>query len=192
VVADETDDTPPSVSALVSGTQDSNWAYVDSATINLSALDTGSGVASIEYTLDGSAWTGYTVPVAVNSAGSHTFQYRATDKAGNVSAALSGTFTVVESGPGQGPDVCPNSDSRDTVVIGEVDSQVANIDTGNGCTINDVIDEDYEWPDHNAFVRHVKRVTQELVQNGVITTTQRNRIVSAAIDSGVGTSATIV
>ncbi|HEX6356516.1 OmpL47-type beta-barrel domain-containing protein [Actinophytocola sp.] len=192
VVADETDDTPPSVSALVSGTQDANWAYLDGATINMSALDTGSGVASIEYTLDGSPWTVYTSPVAVDSAGTHTFQYRATDRAGNVSAALTGTFTVVESGPGQGPDVCPSSDVRDTVVIGELDTQVANIDTGNGCTINDVINETYEWPDHNAFVRHVKRVTQELVQNGVITTDQRNRIVSAAVNSDVGASATKV
>jgi hypothetical protein len=192
VVADDVDDTPPAVSAMVTGTQDSSWAYVDGATINLSALDTGSGVASIEYTLDGGPWTVYAAPIAVDTAGTHTFQYRATDLAGNVSAELSGTFRVVESGPGQGPDVCPSSDVRDTVVIGDLDSQVANIDTGNGCTINDVIDEDAEWRDHNAFVRHVKRVTQELVQNGVITTDQRNRIVSAAVNSDVGTSATSV
>src|SRR3712207_7749895 len=44
-----------------------------------------------------------------------------------------------------------SSDVRDTVVIGEVDSQVANVDTGNGCTINDLIDSDGAWSDHNQF-----------------------------------------
>jgi plastocyanin len=192
VVSGEVDETPPSVSARVSGTQNSSWQYVDAATLTLSALDTGSGVASVEYTLDGGAWTAYTAPVTVDSAGDHTFQYRATDLAGNVSAELSGSFTVVEDTPAPGPDVCPSSDVRDTVIIGEFDSQVANIDTGNGCTINDVIDEDAEWPTHNAFVKHVKRVTAELVQNGVLTPALRNRIVAAAVSSDVGGQASSV
>lgn len=186
VVSGDVDEVPPSVSALVSGTQNSNWQFIDGATITISALDTGSGVASVEYTLDSGSWTPYTAPVAVDEAGTHTFKYRATDVAGNVSAELSGTFTIVEDTPAPGPDVCPSSDVRDTVIIGEIDSQVANIDIGNGCTINDVIDEDAEWPTANHFIRHVKAVTQELVQNGVLTPSERNRIVAAAIDSGVG------
>jgi plastocyanin len=192
VVAGEVDETPPSVSAVVSGTQNSSWQYVDAATITVSALDTGSGVASVEYTVDGGPWTAYTTPVVVDAAGEHTFGYRAADRAGNSSAELSGSFTVVEDSPGPGPDVCPSSDVRDTVIIGDVDSQVENIDTGNGCTINDVIDEDAEWASHNAFVRHVKRVTQELVQNGVITADLRNRIVTAAVMSDVGTTTSSV
>lgn len=188
VVAGTVDEIPPSVSAAVSGTQNSNWQFIDGATITISALDTGSGVASVEYTLDSGPWTAYTAPVAVDAAGTHTFKYRATDVAGNVSAELSGTFTIVEDTQGPGPDVCPSSDVRDTVIIGEIDSQVANIDIGNGCTINDVIDEDAEWPSANHFIRHVKAVTQELVQNGVLTPAERNRIVAAAIDSGVGAS----
>ncbi|MFI7680717.1 OmpL47-type beta-barrel domain-containing protein [Actinophytocola sp. NPDC049390] len=186
VVAGEVDETPPSVSAVVSGTQNSSWQYLDAANITISALDTGSGVDSVEYKLDSGAWTGYTEPVVVNTAGTHTFYYRATDLAGNMSAELSGSFTVVESGPAPGPDVCPDSDVRDTVIIGDIDSQVANVDIGNGCTINDVIDEDGDWSNHNQFVRHVKAVTKELVQNGVITTAMRDRIVTAAVNSTVG------
>jgi hypothetical protein len=186
VVSGEVDETPPSVSAVVSGTQNSSWQYLDAANVTVSALDTGSGVASVEYKLDSGAWTAYTAPVTVNTAGAHTFYYRATDLAGNTSAELSGSFTVVESGPAPGPDVCPDSDVRDTVVIGDNDSQVANIDTGNGCTINDVIDENGEWANHNQFVRHVKAVTKELVQNGVITGALRDRIVTAAVNSDVG------
>jgi hypothetical protein len=190
VVAGEVDETPPSVSAVVSGTQNSAWQYLDAANVTISALDTGSGVASVEYKLDSGAWTAYTAPLAVNTAGAHTFSYRATDLAGNVSAELSGSFTIVESGPAPGPDVCPDSDVRDTVVIGDIDSQVANIDIGNGCTINDVIDEDGDWSTHTQFVRHVKAVTKELVQNGVITGALRDRIVTAAVNSDVGVPAT--
>jgi uncharacterized cupredoxin-like copper-binding protein len=192
VVTGDVDTTPPSVSALVSGTQNSSWQYVDAATITLSALDTGSGVASVEYTLDGGPWTTYTAPVAVDAEGTHTFHYRATDLAGNVSADLSGTFTVVEDTPAPGPDVCPSSDVRDTVIIGDQDSQVENIDIGNGCTINDVIDENGEWATHNAFVKHVKAVTAELVQNGVLTPDLRDRIVTAAVLSDVGESSSSV
>ncbi len=186
VVSGEVDETPPSVSAVVSGTQNSSWQYLDAANVTVSALDTGSGVASVEYKLDSGAWTAYTAPVTVNTAGAHTFYYRATDLAGNTSAELSGSFTIVESGPAPGPDVCPDSDVRDTVIIGDIDSQVANIDIGNGCTINDVIDEDGDWASHNQFVRHVKAVTRELVQNGVITGALRDRIVTAAVNSTVG------
>ncbi len=186
VVAGEVDETPPSVSAVVSGTQNSSWEYLDAANVTVSALDTGSGVASVEYKLDDGAWTAYTEPVTVNTAGSHTFYYRATDLAGTTSAELNAYFTVVEDGPGPGPDVCPDSDVRDTVIIGDIDSQVANIDIGNGCTINDVIDEDGDWSSHNHFVRHVKAVTRELVKNKVITDAMRDRIVTAAVNSDVG------
>jgi uncharacterized cupredoxin-like copper-binding protein len=192
VVAGGDDATPPSVSAMVTGTQNSHWEFVDGATITVSALDTGSGVASVEYQLDDAAWAEYSAPVAVDTAGTHTFAYRATDEAGNVSAELSGTFTIVESGPGPGPDVCPSSDVRDTVVIGDNDSQVANIDIGNGCTINDVIDENGDWTTHNQFVRHVKAVTKELVQSRVLTSALRDRIVTAAVNSDVGSPASRV
>lgn len=192
VVAGDADDVAPSVSAMVTGTQDSSWNFLDAANITISALDTGSGVASVEYKLDDGAWTVYTAPVVVDTAGTHTFSYRGTDVAGNVSAELSGSFTIVESGPGPGPDVCPSSDVRDTVIIGDNDSQVANIDIGNGCTINDVIDENGDWATHNRFVKHVKAVTKELVQNGVLTGALRDRIITAAVNSDVGSSASRV
>jgi uncharacterized cupredoxin-like copper-binding protein len=192
VVSGQVDETPPSVSAVVTGTQNSSWQYLDAATVTVSALDTGSGVGSVEYKLDSGAWTAYTAPLTVNTAGAHTVTYRAADKAGNTSAELTASFTIVESGPAPGPDVCPDSDVRDTVIIGDIDSQVANVDIGNGCTINDVIDEDGEWSTHNQFVRHVKAVTKELVRNGVITGALRDRIVTAAVNSTVGTPTSVL
>ncbi|WP_370948727.1 copper-binding protein [Amycolatopsis sp. cg5] len=178
------DTTAPTVSAALIGDQDANWSYVGKATLTLSAADSGSGVASIEYKLDSGLWTVYTAPVVVSTLGSHVVKYRATDVAGNVAAEQSGAFKVVQIGPR--PDACPDSDVRDTVIIGDIDSQVENIDTGNGCTINDIIDENAEYASHDSFVRHVKAVTAELVDNGVLASSDRGRIVMAALESSVG------
>ena len=59
---------------------------VDGRTVTLTAEDTESGVASIEYQLPGdSGWTPYTAPFAVPGTGAVTVSFRATDVAGNVS-----------------------------------------------------------------------------------------------------------
>ncbi|HEX5541282.1 MAG TPA: copper-binding protein, partial [Micromonospora sp.] len=89
------DTTPPTVTASVTGDRDGS-AYIGSATVTLSATDTESGVDRVEYSLDGAPYAVYTAPVTVNQPGQHTVTYRATDKAGNTSAAQSVSFTVVE------------------------------------------------------------------------------------------------
>ncbi|MFG2099724.1 OmpL47-type beta-barrel domain-containing protein [Micromonospora echinaurantiaca] len=90
------DTTPPTATATVSGQRDDAGAYVGSATVTVSATDAGSGVDRIEYSLDGQPYAVYTAPVTVNQVGAHTVSYRATDKAGNTSAAQSVSFTVVD------------------------------------------------------------------------------------------------
>ncbi|MDT0433120.1 MULTISPECIES: OmpL47-type beta-barrel domain-containing protein [Streptomyces] len=96
VVAPPSDDTtPPETSATVSGERDADGAYLDMATVTVSASDTGSGVNSVEYALGSGAWQPYGAPVMVHQVGTHTVRYRATDKAGNVAAEKSVTFTVV-------------------------------------------------------------------------------------------------
>jgi hypothetical protein len=89
-----TDTTPPEVSASVSGDKDDDGNYVGSATVTVSASDTESGVATVEYALDDAPYTAYSAPVSVNDAGEHTVKYRATDKAGNTSPEGSVSFTV--------------------------------------------------------------------------------------------------
>lgn len=181
------DTTAPVLTMVVGGNQSGDWSYVERATVSLAASDPGSGVDSVEYKVDSGPWTRYTAPVVVTALGTHTVRSRATDVAGNVSEEVTGTFTVVAATPP--PDACPVSDTRETVVIGGVDSQVENIDTGNGCTINDVIDENAEYASHDRFVKHVKAVTQELVGNEVLSSGDRNRIVTAAIESDIGGNA---
>ncbi|MER7715510.1 family 16 glycoside hydrolase [Streptomyces flaveolus] len=101
VVAPPTDDgTPPETSATVDGEKNADGAYLDMATVTVTASDTGSGVNTIEYAIgaDG-AWQAYTAPVMVHQVGTHTVRYRATDKAGNVAADKSVEFTVVAAPP---------------------------------------------------------------------------------------------
>jgi len=176
------DTTPPAVTADVAGTRDAAGNYVGSATVTIAATDTGSGVATVEYSLDGAAWTPYTAPVVVTTVGTHMLHYRATDVAGNVAAEKMAGFTVVRAGS----DACPDSDRRRTVVIRGDDTGVANADTGNGCTINDLIAEQAVYPDHASFVRHVQDVTNRLVTSGTLTLRQQGAIVRTAARSTVG------
>ncbi|MYR42589.1 family 16 glycoside hydrolase [Streptomyces sp. SID5910] len=100
VAAPDTDDTTaPETSATVAGEKDADGAYIDMATVTVTASDTGSGVNTIEYAVGDGAWQAYTAPVMVHEAGEHTVRYRATDKAGNVAAEKSVAFTVVAAPP---------------------------------------------------------------------------------------------
>ncbi|WP_307167786.1 OmpL47-type beta-barrel domain-containing protein [Streptomyces rishiriensis] len=100
VVAPPSDDTSaPDTSATVTGERNPDGAYIDMATVTVSASDTGSGVNSIEYAVGSGAWQPYTAPVMVHQLGSHTVRYRATDKAGNAAAEKSVLFTVVAAAP---------------------------------------------------------------------------------------------
>jgi hypothetical protein len=74
------------------------------AQLTLTADDGTSGVGSIEYSTDGGAtWTTYAGAVTFTNGGEfvrpnryvHTVEYRATDAAGNVSAARTVTFEVI-------------------------------------------------------------------------------------------------
>ena len=176
------DTTPPVTDATVAGTQDENGAYVESATVTVTATDADSGVDGIEYALDTGLWTAYSTPFTVRIPGAHTVRYRATDNAGNVAPEKTITFTVVT----DGTDACPDSDTRATVVIDGYNTGVPNADTGNGCNVNDLIDEGAAYPGHAAFVRHVETVTAALVTGGQLTHRQQGLIVRAAARSDIG------
>lgn len=176
------DTTPPTVSATVTGERNDDGGYVGGATVTVTATDGESGVASVEYALDSGAWTAYANPVTVRAPGAHTLRYRATDTAGNSSTEQSTTFTVVA----DGTDACPESDTRAMVIIDGDDTGVANVDTGDGCTVNDLIDEHADYPGHAEFVRHVEAVTAALVTGGTLNRRQQGAIVRAAARSDVG------
>jgi len=93
----EAEDTlAPEVEANVSGSQDDDGAYINKATLNLTAEDDFSGVQSIEYSLDGEEFTEFEDPVEFTEEGDYTVTYRATDNAGNTSEEEEISFSVVE------------------------------------------------------------------------------------------------
>ncbi|WP_230423952.1 OmpL47-type beta-barrel domain-containing protein [Streptomyces radicis] len=184
------DTTPPEVTATVDGEQNAEGDYVTMATVTLEATDAESGVAGIEYAVNGGEFTPYTEPVMVHSVGDHTVSYRATDNAGNSSEAGSTSFTVVEDGgedPGDPPPAdCPESDDRPLVVLGDTVTQVPNRTDPEGCTVNEVIEDERAWSSNGSFLSHVDEVTDVLVFQGVIDRGNKAEILEAAEVSGVG------
>ncbi|MCX5372180.1 DUF1080 domain-containing protein [Streptomyces sp. NBC_00015] len=91
------DTTAPETAAQVTGTQNAQGEYVGSASVAIGATDDGgSGVDGIQYAVGTAGdWIPYTAPVVVDRVGSHQVRYRAFDKAGNVSAEKTVSFTVV-------------------------------------------------------------------------------------------------
>ena len=71
------DNTPPTTTLAVPA----GPLSVES-TFNLSSHDDGSGVAQIEYRIDGGAWRPYVGPFSL-PVGAHVIRYRATDRLGN-------------------------------------------------------------------------------------------------------------
>jgi hypothetical protein len=151
--------------------------------VTVSASDAESGVAGIEYSLDGGPYLPYSAPVAVNRAGSHTFLYRATDKAGNTSTAQSLSLTIVDSKP---PTNCPEKDERSTVFVGSINTGIPNRVTTNGCTINELIEDHRAWSSHGAFVSYVEKIVATLRREGVIDQREAGQIKQAAGRSDVG------
>ncbi|MDQ0765718.1 OmpL47-type beta-barrel domain-containing protein [Streptomyces canus] len=179
------DTTPPATGVTVDGTRNSDGAYVGNAKVTVSATDEGgSGVAGAEYSIDAGPYLAYTAPVVVDRAGTHTLAYRATDKAGNTSAARTVTFTVV-SGQVPAPN-CAEFDERLTVIVGTVDSGVPNRITNSRCRINELIEDEKEWTSHALFLKHVKTVLDKLFRDGVVDEREYDAIDAAARESGIG------
>lgn len=62
--------------------------------VALKANDALSGLENIYYSVDGSAEQVYTGPISINNLGDHTIDYRAVDKAGNISAVQTHKVTL--------------------------------------------------------------------------------------------------
>ncbi|MFI6349042.1 OmpL47-type beta-barrel domain-containing protein [Streptomyces sp. NPDC050560] len=185
VAAPVEDTTPPEVTAKVSGEKNSDGAYVNSAKVTLDATDAESGVDKTEYSVDGGPFLAYADPVVLDRVGSHSLQYRASDKAGNTSDAKSLSLRVVQGGGVPTPP-CPEFDERDHVFVGTVDTGIPNRLTSNRCRINELIEDEKEWTSAALFVKHVKTVTDKLYLDGVIDKREYKKINKAAKQSNIG------
>lgn len=89
-------------------------------------------------------------------------------------------------GVADGTDCSPNSDLRPTVNIESCDSGVPNTLFSNGCTISDLISQiAANARNHGQFVSGVARLTNALVNNGLITQAQKDAIMSCAGSSSL-------
>lgn len=189
VVEPPTDDTtPPEVTAKAEGEQTPDGEYITMATVALTATDDSSGVATVEYAVNGGEFTPYTEPFMVHAVGEHTVAYRATDNAGNSSEAGEITFEIVEK-PEPEPD-CPERDGRPLVVVGDEQSGVPNRAAPDGCTVNELIEDEGSWPDKEKFRTHVAAVTDRLVMDDVMDDEEQRAIKDAAARSDVGAEGT--
>nr|WP_274388033.1 ThuA domain-containing protein [Salsipaludibacter albus] len=184
----EVDDEPPTVDVTLDPAEpngdpvgDFEGTYNTPVTVTVEADDgDGSGVETIEYALDGGDWTTWDGPITVESEGEHTVEARAIDAAGNTSEVEAVSFTIRE-------DACPGSDLSDTVTVGDVDSGVDNHHDEDGCTVEDLLDdEDQDFANHGEAVRHVRDLTADLVDDGLLTRSEKRDIDRAAARSDLG------
>ena len=74
----------PVIDFSLTGTEGASGWFTSAVQVNASANDAGSGLATIEVSVDGGSWNVYSAPLVFDD-GPHTYQFRATDQAGNLS-----------------------------------------------------------------------------------------------------------
>ncbi len=89
---------PTSSAQATPGPNAAGWNNTD-VSVSVSASDDRSGVARIEYNLDGAGYVQYTTAVLIQLEGVHTFLYRAMDRGGNIETAKSLTVRIDKTQP---------------------------------------------------------------------------------------------
>ena len=86
-------------------------------------------------------------------------------------------------------DACDLDDDNDRVTDGGdrcLGTAFGSIVDGNGCSIADQCPRDSDWRNHGAYVKCVARTSDLFVQAGLITSIQKDAIVSAGAKSSCG------
>ncbi|WP_431729896.1 ThuA domain-containing protein [Verrucosispora sp. TAA-831] len=87
------DTTAPVSTAAFAPANDEGW-HDGTVPVVLTSTDAGSGVKSLEWSLDGGDWTPYTEPVEISGDGAHELLYRATDNVGNAETLKSAVVRI--------------------------------------------------------------------------------------------------
>ncbi len=88
----------PSLNLSLSGALGTSGWYTTAVQLGASASDSGSGLASLEVSTDGSGYRAYTEPVWF-SGGQHSYQFRASDHAGNLTETPLQILNIDATGP---------------------------------------------------------------------------------------------
>ena len=103
VCPDGADSTAPTTTATTApaAPNGSNGWFTSDVNVTLAGTDNagGSGIDKTEYRVDGGAFATYSAPIAVTTAGTHTVEYRSSDKNGNVEATKTLTVKVDKVAP---------------------------------------------------------------------------------------------
>ncbi len=95
----EPDTTPPATVHQLQGELHNGW-YTGEVTLSLTAVDTGMGVASTVYSLDGGQnWPVYTGPLVFSEDGQHTVFYRSSDVSRNFEETKTADFSLDRTPP---------------------------------------------------------------------------------------------
>ncbi|GAA4440123.1 hypothetical protein GCM10023188_37000 [Pontibacter saemangeumensis] len=87
---------PPVASVKFTGTEQSSGVYKNEVYVSVTASDEGgSGLASVQYSLNNGAYTAYTSPVKISNPGNYTFRAKARDNSGNETITQLYSFSVV-------------------------------------------------------------------------------------------------
>src|SRR2546423_14018266 len=121
----------PVRTCLLGGTGGANSWYTSSVSVSLSATDDRSGVGTIHFLIDGSAWQTYTGPVIVQGEGAHTVGYYSTDIAGNNEATRSVGVNIDTSKPVTSAQV-RGTTAPDGSYVGSANITLTATDVGSG------------------------------------------------------------
>ena len=92
------DTSAPRTSAAVAGTSGLAGWYRSPVTFSLLAVDDapGSGIATVEYRVNGGAFQIYAAPFVVSAQGTTQITARARDRAGNIESSLPSTLVMID------------------------------------------------------------------------------------------------
>ncbi|MGZ4134615.1 MAG: OmpL47-type beta-barrel domain-containing protein, partial [Tumebacillaceae bacterium] len=93
------DKTAPTTTVTPSDAANDNGWYNKDVTLTLSATDSGSGVASTEYSLTDGIWQPYNGPITISGESTTSVQVRSIDTAGNAEEAQTVTINVDKTAP---------------------------------------------------------------------------------------------
>ncbi|MCJ7489944.1 MAG: Ig-like domain-containing protein, partial [Thermoplasmata archaeon] len=188
----EVDGTPPEI-AIVSP-EDGSCFATDTVDFEWSAYDYGTGVKSVEYRLDGSAWdqlegeTG-TMPLPDLAEGTHTLVLRATDNALNNAVPLTVQFTVDT----LDPDVTIDQPLEDEIVdTSDVDIIYTADGTGSDIAAIEVNVDGTGWEAAGASPITVESLTDDEHTVEIRVTDEAGNLASAIVNFTVDVDAPVV
>jgi DNA/RNA endonuclease YhcR with UshA esterase domain len=136
------DTTPPVTSFALAGSPNADGWFKEDTAVTLTAADTESGVARIEYQLTPGVFTPYTAPIPVTAEGSTTISYRSVDNQGNVEDTKSITVRIDKTAPTLTLEQSGGPAVHNIMLDGSLNFKLTAMDTVSGVDAQDLFLDD--------------------------------------------------